>query len=137
MTKEERVIYRKDYYQKNKDREKYNAKLYRIKKPHIRKSGDDKYSKSIKGRFTNYKASAKIRGKAFELDLKYFQDNWNKECIYCGDTINGIGIDRKDNSLGYIKENVVMCCEMCNRMKLDYEIDQFILHCNKIVKNYH
>lgn len=137
MTKEERVIYRKEYYQKNKDREKYNAKLYRKIKPNVRKSSDDKYGKSVKGRLTNYKASAKIRNREFTLDLKYFIDNWNKNCYYCGDKINGIGIDRKDNNIGYIKENVVLCCEMCNRMKLNYTLDNFLLHCEKIVNNYH
>jgi 5-methylcytosine-specific restriction endonuclease McrA len=59
------------------------------------------------------------------------------ECHYCGSTVDwmpyrkfgsgtrvGSNLDRKDNSTGYIKENLVVACKMCNRIKnnhLSYE----------------
>ena len=48
-------------------------------------------------------------------------------CEYCqSKTLNttGCGLDRKDSSKGYVKENVVPCCTSCNKIKnkeLTYE----------------
>lgn len=35
------------------------------------------------------------------------------------------GIDRIDNSLGYIEGNVATCCKMCNISKGDMSCDEF------------
>ena len=29
----------------------------------------------------------------------------------------GVGLDRLDNSKGYVLDNVVPCCDKCNRLK--------------------
>ena len=51
------------------------------------------------------------------------------KCFYCGtkvtwkphsDNAHGHHLDRKDNSLGYSKENCVVCCPRCNRAKPDH-----------------
>jgi hypothetical protein len=54
-----------------------------------------------------------------------------KECTYCGGPIKwyerrsarngscGYNLDRKDNQQGYTKENSVVCCPECNRVKSD------------------
>lgn len=135
MTKEERVAYRKVYYQNNKERELNIAKIYRANHPNIRVEGDKRYRKTTRGRFLSYKSGAKMRGLVFGLDLQFFKDNWCKDCYYCGDKINGIGIDRKDNDIGYTTKNAVLCCEMCNKMKLAYTFENFINHCQKISNN--
>jgi hypothetical protein len=39
-------------------------------------------------------------------------------CHYCeGDIGFNIGLDRKDNTVGYSYENVVPCCGICNSTK--------------------
>lgn len=40
-------------------------------------------------------------------------------CIYCGNKLPeaGSGLDRKDCSIGYTKDNCVPCCITCNRIK--------------------
>jgi hypothetical protein len=86
-----------------------------------------------RGRFTKYKAQAKSRNYPFELDEDQFLSFWEKPCHYCGDKIDGIGIDRIDNSLGYTIENCVPCCEDCNRMKMTKTIEQFLRKCEIIV----
>lgn len=60
------------------------------------------------------------------------------ECHYCGAAIiwpmhnlskNGYrsNLDRKDNSLGYLKSNVVVCCWPCNETKSDrFTYEQFL-----------
>lgn len=46
-------------------------------------------------------------------------------------------LDRKDNTKGYIKENVVPCCWNCNRMKSDiYTYDDF-MKLSPILKEIH
>ena len=35
------------------------------------------------------------------------------------------GVDRVDNSLGYIKENCVACCKICNNAKSTLSISEW------------
>jgi 5-methylcytosine-specific restriction endonuclease McrA len=66
-------------------------------------------------------------------------------CHYCGKPISwamhinhrkrcGYNLDRKDNSLGYQKENCVVCCGVCNEMKLDRTYAEFIEHVLRIAE---
>lgn len=54
----------------------------------------------------------------------FVQMTQTTECHYCAENIlwephnNGAyNLDRKDNTVGYTKENVVVCCGRCNRGK--------------------
>lgn len=122
---------KKEYYQRHKEKLKAIRRQYHKDNPEV----DAKYKKSPKGRLMIYQRGARVRNLVFELDLDYFKNNWNKECVYCGDTINGIGIDRIDSDVGYTKDNTVMCCEMCNKMKLNHSKQDFINQCIKITNN--
>lgn len=67
-------------------------------------------------------------------------------CYYCDELIkwneyshiNGKFIstsyflDRKNNNLGYIKDNCVVCCTICNKFKGSMNHDDFINLCNRI-----
>jgi len=44
------------------------------------------------------------------------------------------GIDRIDNSQGYIINNVITCCHNCNWMKRDLSYTDFLNHIKKIAK---
>lgn len=62
----------------------------------------------------------------------------NKNCHYCGADIfwaeyntntNGsnYNLDRKDNAIGYSKENCVACCGRCNESKSNhFTYEQFV-----------
>jgi len=39
-------------------------------------------------------------------------------CVYCG-LQDGIGIDRLDNTIGHVLNNIVPCCEQCNYTRGD------------------
>ena len=44
-------------------------------------------------------------------------------------------LDRKNSNLGYTKENCVVCCWSCNRMKSNLSDKEFIDICSKITHN--
>jgi hypothetical protein len=89
-------------------------------------------SKALYRRFKEYDLGAKSRGLTFDLTLEQFETFWNKPCSYCGSAILTIGLDRIDNKVGYILDNLVSCCWPCNRLKGGFNRDEFIEQCSKV-----
>lgn len=86
--------------------------------------------------YLQYKYRAKRSRIEFKMSLEKFIELSQKNCYYCDckpshvyQTIakNGTyiynGIDRVDNSFGYIEDNIVSCCKDCNFMKSDVSIN--------------
>lgn len=90
------------------------------------------YHKSLKHRYATYKRGADRRGLEFNLSMEDFKTLWNKECYYCNEKVNGIGIDRLNNDKGYTLDNSVVCCQICNFMKHKLNEKEFIFKCNQI-----
>lgn len=92
--------------------------------------------------------AANQRNLPCELTLEDYKSFTKLPCYYCNDPINwkdrakhqqGISsymIDRKDNSLGYTKDNSVACCSRCNRAKHTSSEQEFIEMCRKVVNNW-
>ncbi len=88
--------------------------------------------------FGRYKKQAKDRGYSFDLDKEVFKQLVDSSCFYCGSIPNNKvsnskdnyylynGIDRKDNTQGYNKDNVVPCCRVCNRAKNNMSMEDFM-----------
>jgi hypothetical protein len=77
----------------------------------------------------DYKRGAKERNLKFEYNDDEFIELMNKPCHYCNiestnEQLNGV--DRFDNSKGYIENNCVPCCEICNYLKNTKTIAEFI-----------
>ncbi len=87
---------------------------------------------SFNSLYNRYKQGAKKRNINFDLSKEEFKFLTKQICFYCGcepyqimnksnKECNGTyvynGIDRVDNNLGYIKENCVSACGVCNRAK--------------------
>ena len=106
-----------------------------IKRRATAKANKDKYQyhKQPKFRYATYKRGALRRGFVFELTLQEFELFWDTHCNYCNDSIEGIGLDRIDNTIGYINTNVTSCCTTCNWMKHSMSQEMFINQCKKIV----
>lgn len=79
---------------------------------------------------SNYKGNAKHKKLDFELSNKELCKLFSGLCYYCGSEPSSImiskkcygkytynGIDRLDNSKGYVKNNCVSCCKECNYRK--------------------
>ncbi len=93
------------------------------------------YSNNIAGKFSQYRSSAKSRGLSFNLTKDEFSSFWQVPCTYCGSEVATIGIDRIDSSIGYSIDNCVSCCTMCNHMKLDYSLDEWLDKMKQILKH--
>lgn len=83
---------------------------------------DIKYWEKPKRRYNKAKKSAEKRNIDFHLTLDDYAYLTTKgvPCYYeCGSVSaqSGIGLDRKDNSLGYTLDNAVSCCGFCNVTK--------------------
>jgi len=76
-----------------------------------------KNSKEIN--YSNYKRNAEYKKLEFTISFEEYSNVVTKECHYCGviQEKGFNGIDRKDQSVGYIIDNCVSCCKMCNYMK--------------------
>ena len=76
--------------------------------------------------FNKLKYNAKRRNISITLSFEELKDLTRiDKCHYCGSPIiwkphahrGGYNIDRKDSSVGYTKENCVVCCKICNTAK--------------------
>lgn len=95
--------------------------------------------------FYKYKSSAKKRNYEFRLTKEDFYKLTQSDCIYCGEPPNRIytrkqytgfynynGIDRVENDIGYVIENVVPCCKTCNIAKHTMSLKQFYKWIEKV-----
>ena len=86
-----------------------------------------------------YKAAAKRRGYEWRLGNEEFFKITQQPCHYCGappserrgsKRYNGgyicNGVDRRDNSLGYISDNALPACKDCNYMKGKKTYKEFV-----------
>lgn len=86
--------------------------------------------------FVRYRIAAKRAGRVFDLSEGVFTTLVNDRCHYCGedDSSRLRGIDRVDSNDGYVEDNCVSCCWLCNLMKRDFGYDEFVLRCQKIAE---
>lgn len=77
-------------------------------------------------RMASGKFNAKVRGFNWEIPLDMYTTLLQNSCYYCSDRLGcvktecGAGLDRLDNSKGYILNNIVPCCGFCNVFRNDY-----------------
>jgi hypothetical protein len=110
----------------------------------------------IRRRYNAYRQNARRKERDFELTYTEFHALVVTPCYYCGDiTVRGQGrpksrtqgrnanhykqekvngIDRIDSLKGYNSENVVPCCAMCNKMKMEFTLEDWL---SRVAKIYH
>jgi hypothetical protein len=83
-----------------------------------------------------YKQEAEGRGLPFEITPEQWTWLTRSPCYLCSyKSPKGIGIDRVDNTIrAYTFENCRPCCGSCNLMKGEFNLNEFIDHCKKIVE---
>jgi hypothetical protein len=81
-------------------------------------------------RLARLRLAAKQRGLEVDLTLQDYEGLLRSgRCHYCDAALpaTGHGVDRKDSSVGYTLENVVLACDACNRIKADlFTYDQML-----------
>lgn len=99
----------------------------------------------------HYKNNAKKRNLNFLLTKGQFKKLISERCYYCGaePTLSKFvsgqpnrrdrelsynGIDRRDNSIGYVLDNCITCCHTCNRAKSDLSFSEFIKWIERLIK---
>jgi len=133
VCKECRKIEKDEYLSRDYVIEK-NKDFYQKHKAAIRLRTNRHYW-TLNGQYHNYKKSAKKRNLEFNLTEQECIPYYNTTCIYCGNQITGLGIDRVENDRGYAKDNIVPCCSICNFMKHHLTKDEFLNHILSIVNN--
>jgi hypothetical protein len=97
----------------------------------------------------SYKKSARQRDIAWELSSKDFFELTSSPCAYCGSDPNLVrkpnkgvngeyvysGVDRIDNTIGYVPGNVVSCCWVCNRAKGELGLQEFLQWCETVARH--
>lgn len=100
--------------------------------------------------YSVYKYNAKKDKKEFSLSNDEVNDIISQDCYYCnkppsqvmknrysnGDTIY-TGIDRIDNTKGYVQGNVRPCCDICNYAKGELTEKEFFIKMKMIFEHLH
>jgi len=99
--------------------------------------------RAIRRVYSSYRNTRTAKKLGFFLDYEEFLSFVSSSCAYCGappqnettfsgdlDKIPEVrvkynGLDRVNNGVGYTADNVVSCCESCNRAKLAMTLDKF------------
>lgn len=127
--KEAIKAYQRDYRARNPEMWQLKNKLWREANPEKGRVYMARYCASPKGKLTKLKLRARKISIGFDIKLKDFTkwiESQKNICYYCGielwdglgqKKLNGLSIDRKDNTQGYFIENIVLCCNRCNMAK--------------------
>ena len=104
----------------------------------------------IRARFSSYRNRAKTENCMFDLTPEYLIERWDTQQGYCFYTAHPIdfkfvsqsgkhphnwtpSLDRLNPNLGYIKGNIVWCAYALNRMKNDFNYEEFVSMCAHVV----
>lgn len=115
---------------------KYFTKEEKIK---ARRAAGKRFYRTAKGKYNSLKKNANNRSRKYKFELTFDEFEkmyWGKNCVYCGDTLKTIGVDRIDNAKGYSVNNCLPCCEVCNKMKLTMSLPEWLNHMEKIRNNF-
>lgn len=97
--------------------------------------------RSMRRVYADNARQASRRNLEWFLDLSKFAAIVAGHCHYCGRCAKDLGlpflgIDRKDNALGYVPGNCVPCCWSCNCAKGKLDHDAFITLCRLVASNH-
>jgi|SRR5882724_4659433 len=152
--KEQQRIYMRKYYADNQEYFKERQKEYRCSERGKKKKKEQwlrdslnkdkikerrkRFCSKISNRIKCWKDGARKRNISWDLTSEFIE-SLPRICHYTGLPLvmedkqpNTISLERLDSSKGYEQDNVVFCCSMINRMKLNYSKDEFVRMCKAV-----
>ena len=105
-----------------------NAKQWRDNNPEKVAINNLNKINSVESQYGVYNRSARDKNLDFKLSLTDFTILTEQSCYYCGimQERGFNGIDRMNSEVGYVADNCVSCCQMCNYMKASLSVDAFL-----------
>jgi len=105
-----------------------NAKQWRDNNPEKVVISNQNRLENIKIHYSNYIRSANDKNLEFGLSPDEFDEIVKANCYYCGiiQERGFNGIDRMNSCVGYVADNCVNACSMCNYMKASLSVDAFL-----------
>jgi len=105
-----------------------NAKKWRENNSEKMLETNENKKNSTEINYSNYKRNAEYKNLDFTINYEEYVELVAKDCHYCGiiQDRGFNGIDRKDQTKGYVLENCVSCCKICNYMKGSTSDEVFI-----------
>jgi hypothetical protein len=90
------------------------------------------------------------KGLEFDITPEYLMEIYNNQkglCFYSGikmelaikgttNNYNTLSVDRIDSSKGYVKGNIVLCCDCVNTMKMKLTTNEFLTVCKNVVNHF-
>jgi hypothetical protein len=125
----------RNFYLRNKDNPEFKAKRSVWQKKF--RAGRPEAYEASSYKFNNLKSKCKHRSIALNLSLQDYERLTSATlCYYCHGRLPrlGSGLDRIDSDGPYSVDNCVPCCYICNVMKSDLTVYEFLHHINKIIK---
>lgn len=92
-------------------------------------------SAETKLKISAYKSRAKSKGIKYKIHPKEFAYQIKRPCYVCEVECAG-GLDRIDNSEGYVVGNIYPCCFDCNRMKSNKTKQEFLDYIKRLNPNH-
>jgi hypothetical protein len=99
-------------------------------------------------RATELRRRSKFKNIHYSENLKeILKQAWKTQegrCHYSGRkmSLNGyqtnpdaMTVDKLEPSIGYVENNIVLCCSIFNRMKQNLNLQNFLSHCREILKH--
>lgn len=117
------------------EKERAYNKSWRIAHPMENAAKQKRYIYGYRGTYRRLKASAAQFHRVLELTFEEFIAWRNSQptiCHYCeklllphGNHPDSLTVDRKNNELGYVLGNIVLCCQSCNSSKGKKEVNSW------------
>jgi hypothetical protein len=100
-----------------------------------RRLAKQKYERSLRDNpdmrataiFVDSRRSDRKHGRIFDLEKNHIADAIARGCSYCGNHNLMMTLDRKDNSIGHTRENVVPACCRCNLVRGEMPYEAWLL----------
>ena len=109
-----------------------------------RQKRDSKIETRARVFLQNAKKSSIKRNNEFDITVDDVVECWNKQyqiCAYSGiemtleaGKLNTVSIERIDSNIGYTKDNTILVCQAINRMKSNFNYDDFYKLCASVAK---